>query len=95
MSGFVKFSSQVPELVLERFRYFTHGHMQLVCTGALVWYLNADKRTQRLYRDWARGIAEGYATIETPPEGVTDLLPLKPRTRPKTAGKRGKRASTT
>ena len=92
MSRFTKFSSQVPEVVRERFMELQHGDKQLVCTGALVWYFNADEETRRLYRDWGRAIAEGYASIRTPPDGVRTLLK---RRRAKRGGSRkntGKRS---
>ena len=54
-----------------------HGHKQLACTAGLIWYFNADEETQRLYRAWAQGIAENYATIEDPPEMVKDALAKK------------------
>lgn len=37
-------------------------------TSGLIWYFNADKETQQLYRAWAQAIAEGDATIEEPPD---------------------------
>ena len=79
MARFVKFSSQVPRIVRERFMGLEHGDKQLVCTGALVWYFNADEETRRLYRDWARAIAEGYSTVEKPPDSVRVLLNLRRR----------------
>ena len=51
-----------------------HGHKQLACTAGLIWYFNADEETQRLYRAWAQAIAEGYATIEEPPEMLRAAL---------------------
>ena len=68
MSNFEKMSVQAPGLVKERFVALPHGHKQLACTGGLIWYLNADKETQQLYRAWAQSIAEGGATIEEPPD---------------------------
>lgn len=58
-----------------------HGHKQLACTAGLIWYFNADEETQRLYREWARGIAENYATIEEPPDMVKPALEKKAPTR--------------
>lgn len=92
MSRFTKFSSQVPEVVRRRFMEMQHGDKQLACTGALIWYFNADKETQRVYRDWARAIAEGYATIETPPEGVRTVLKRRGVERGKPRKKTGKRS---
>lgn len=89
MANFAKFSSQVPPVVQERFFELDHGQKQLVCTGALVWFFNADERTQRLYREWARAIAEGYATIEKPPDTVAAVLGRSgPRTRKHTGNRR-------
>ncbi|MCG8408278.1 MAG: hypothetical protein MI923_24015 [Phycisphaerales bacterium] len=58
----------------ERFVDLDHGHKQLACTGGLVWYLNADEETKKIYRIWAQDIAEGSATIETPSKIVTTAL---------------------
>lgn len=74
MARFAKFNSQVPEVVRERFMQEEHGHKQLACTSGLIWYFNADDETKRLYRAWAQAIAEGYATIEEPPDMVKAAL---------------------
>lgn len=74
MAKFTKFNSQVPECVQGRFSQIEHGQKQIACTAALIWYLNADDRVQRLYREWARAIAEGFATIEEPPDTVAAVL---------------------
>ena len=77
MTEFTKLSVQVPGVVRDLFVDLKHGHKQLACTAGLLWYFNADERTQRLYRDWARAIAEGYATIEEPPDTVSAVLRQK------------------
>ena len=74
MAKFTKFNSQVPESVQARFSEIEHGQKQIACTAALIWYLNADDRVQRLYREWARAIGEGHATIEEPPDTVAAVL---------------------
>lgn len=74
MAKFTKFNSQVPESVQVRFSEIEHGQKQFACTAALVWYLNADERLQRLYREWARAIGEGHATIQEPPDSVAAVL---------------------
>jgi hypothetical protein len=74
MARFTKFNSQVPDTVRERFMQEEHGHKQLACTSGLIWYFNADEETKRLYRAWAQAVAEGYATIEEPPEMVKAAL---------------------
>lgn len=51
MAKFTKFNSQVPESVQTRFSEIEHGQKQIACTAALIWYLNADERVQRLYRE--------------------------------------------
>ncbi len=66
MAGFVKLSVQVPEAVRERLAGLGHGQNQLACTGALLWYFNADPETQRRYRSWAQAVADGEATIDSP-----------------------------
>lgn len=83
---FQKLSVQVPPLVRELFVDLDHGHKQLAVTGGLLWYFNSDEDTQRLYRAWASGIAEGFATIEEPPPevvGALKELAKKTRSRPK------------
>jgi hypothetical protein len=75
----MKFGSQLPEAIYERFFELDHGHKQVVCAAALVWYFNADPETQRVYREWARAISEGFATIEQPPETVRSFLESRRR----------------
>ena len=87
MSNFEKLSVQVPELVRDRFVNLQHGRKQLACTAGLVWYFNADEETQQLYRAWAQAIAEGYATIDKPPDMLKPALgkaPTPPRRSKKT-----------
>ncbi|MGD8454675.1 MAG: hypothetical protein PVJ57_22910 [Phycisphaerae bacterium] len=81
MGKLTKFNSQVPEAVQELFAQIDHGQKQVACTAALIWYFNADEDTQRLYREWARALVEGYATIDRPPESVAAVLSkgAKPR----------------
>ena len=67
MAKFTKLSVQVPPPVRERFIELEHGQKQLVVSGALIWYFNADQEAQRVYRAWAQSVAEGHATIEEPP----------------------------
>ena len=74
MSNFEKMSVQAPGLVKERFGALPHGHKQLASTAGLIWYFNADKETQQLYRAWAQSIAEGGATIEEPPDMLKPAL---------------------
>ncbi len=74
VAKFTKFNSQVPESVQARFSQIGHGQKQIACTAALIWYLNADERVQRLYREWARAIGEGHATIEEPPDTVAAVF---------------------
>jgi len=77
MNKYVKFGSQVPKAVFERFFELDHGQKQTVCTASLIWYFNADAQTQRVYREWARAIAEGFATIEEPPDTLRAFLKKK------------------
>lgn len=74
MARFIKFNAQVPEAVRERFMLEEHGHKQLACTSGLIWYFNADEETKRLYRAWSQAVAEGYATIDKPPEMLKAAL---------------------
>lgn len=89
MAKFTKLSVQVPGVVRERFVDLEHGHKQLACTSGLIWYFNADEETRRLYRAWAQAIAEGYATIEEPPEMLKGALE-KRALRPVPRRKKGK-----
>jgi len=90
MSNFKKLSVQVPEVVKQIFINLEHGQKQLACTAGLIWYLNLDEETQRLYRIWAQAIAEGYATIEDPPELIRSAL-KKQVAEPGAGAKKGKR----
>ncbi len=74
---YVKFGSQLPEAIHERFAELEYGEKRIACTGALLWYFTADEETKRLYREWARAIAEGFATIEEPPNTVATILRQK------------------
>jgi len=92
MTNAKKFSSQVPEVIFNRFFDLDHGQKQVVCTAALVWYFNADPQTQRVYREWARAITEGFATLDEPPETVRAFLQSR---RKRAAGGPPKKASRT
>ncbi len=74
MRGFMKLSVQVPEEVREQYMELDYGYKRLACTSGLIMYFNADEETQRLYRVWAQAIAEGYATVDDPPEMVRTML---------------------
>ncbi len=77
MSNFTKLSVQVPGPVKERFVDLDHGRKQLACTAGLIWYFNADEETQQLYRAWAQAIAEGYGTIDKPPDMLKPAIEKK------------------
>lgn len=77
MASFSKLSVQVPEVVREQYMELEYGYKRLACTSGLIMYFNADEETQRLYRAWAQAIAEGYATIEEPPDMVAAVLRQK------------------
>ena len=77
MASFSKLSVQVPEVVREQYMKLEYGYKRLACTSGLIMYFNADEETQRLYRAWAQAIAEGYATIEKPPDMVAAVLRQK------------------
>ena len=64
-----------------------HGHKQLACTAGLIWYFNADEETQQLYRAWALAIAEGYGTIDKPPDMLKPAFEKKTPTPPRRAKK--------
>ena len=85
MGKLTKFNSQVPEAVQDLFSQIDHGQKQFACTAALIWYFNAGEQTQRLYREWARALVEGHATIEQPPESVAAVFSksVTPRRRKK------------
>jgi hypothetical protein len=74
MARFTKLSVQVPGGVREFLVDLEHGPKQLACTAGLLWYFNVDEMTQRLYRERARAIAKGCATIEEPPDIVAAVL---------------------
>ncbi len=74
MASFSKLSVQVPEVVREQYMELEYGYKRLACTSGLIMYFNADEETQRLYRAWAQAIAEGYATIDEPPDMLKAAL---------------------
>lgn len=74
MAKFTKLSVQVPEVVREQYMELEYGYKRLACTSGLIMYFNADEETQRLYRAWAQAVAEGYATIDEPPEMLKAAL---------------------
>lgn len=71
---YVKFGSQLPEAIYERFTALEHGQKRTACAASLLWYFTTAPETARVYREWARAIAEGLATIEKPPETVAAVL---------------------
>ena len=71
---YVKFGSQLPEAIHDKFSELEYGDKRLACAAALVWYFNADSEERRLYREWARAIAEDCATIDRPPDTVAAIL---------------------
>jgi hypothetical protein len=71
---YVKFGSQLPEAIYERFAALGHGEKRTACAAGLLWYFSIDPETARLYREWARAIADGLATMERPPETVAAAL---------------------
>ena len=88
--GYKKFGSQLPDGIYERFTELEHGDKRIVCAASVLWYFNADAEVTRLYREWARAIAEGSATIEEPPESVQTSLE-KRGLKVSRRGKKGKR----
>ncbi len=74
MAKFTKLSVQVPEVVRQEYMELEYGYKRLACTSGLIMYFNADEETQRLYRAWAQAVAEGYATIDEPPEMLKAAL---------------------
>ena len=90
MASFSKLSVQVPEVVREQYMELAYGYKRLACTSGLIMYFNADEETQRLYRAWAQAIAEGYATIEEPPDMLKAAL-KKRASQPPPRRKKGKR----
>lgn len=87
--GYKKFGSQLPDGIYEHFTQLEHGDKRIVCAAAILWYFNADAEVARLYREWARAIAEGLATIEEPPESVQASLKKRGLSIPR-RGKKGK-----
>lgn len=71
---YIKFGSQLPEALYERFAELEHGDKRIACAAALLWYFTTEPEVARLYREWARAITEGFATIEEPPETVKTAL---------------------
>lgn len=90
MAKFTKLSVQVPEVVREQYMELEYGYKRLACTSGLIMYFNADEETQRLYRAWAQAVAEGYATIDKPPEMLKAALE-KRASQPPSRRKKGKR----
>lgn len=74
MASFTKLSVQVPEVVRKQYMDLEYGYKRLACTSGLIMYFNADEETQRVYRAWAQAIAEGYATMEQPPDMLKPAL---------------------
>ena len=64
-----------------------YGYKRLACTSGMIMYFNADEETKRLYRAWAQAIAEGYATLNEPPDMIKAALE-KQTTSPPTAAKK-------
>ncbi len=87
---YVKFGSQLPETIYQRFADLGHGDKRVACAAALLWYFTAEPEVTRLYREWVRAIAEGFATIEEPPDTVRTALE-KRALDPPPRGKRGRR----
>ncbi len=71
---YIKFGSQLPEALYERFAELGHGDKRVACAAALLWYFTTEPEVARLYREWARAITEGFATIEEPPDTVKAAL---------------------
>ena len=67
---YIKFGSQLPETIHQCFANLDHGDKRVACAAALLWYFTAEPEVTRLYREWARAIAEDLATIEKPPDTV-------------------------
>lgn len=91
MAKFTKLNVQVPEVVREQYMALEYGYKRLVCTSGLIMYFNADEETQRLYRAWAQAVAEGYATVDKPPEmlkAALDKRALQPPPQRKKGSKR-------
>ncbi len=71
---YVKFGSQLPEAIYERFADLGHGDKRVACAAAFLWYFTTEPEVTRIYREWARAITEGFATIEEPPDTVKAAL---------------------
>lgn len=74
---YLKFGSQLPRTIHEKFSSLDYGEKRVASAAAFVWYFNADPEVRRLYREWARAIAEDCATIEKPPDTVAAILGKK------------------
>jgi hypothetical protein len=70
MARQVKIASQLPEEVHQLYFELDHGQKQLACAAGLLMYFAQDEQVQWAYREWARAIAEGRATIGKPPEAL-------------------------
>ncbi len=79
MARYVKIASQLPEEVYDRYFQLEHGQKQLACAAGFLMYFSYDADTQWLYREWARAIAEGRATMDKPPEAIKKLLGKQPK----------------
>jgi len=77
-------------LIFVRFAELGHGDKRVPCAAALLWYFTTEPEVRRLYREWARAIAEGFATIEEPPDTVAAILAQRSPKLPR-AKKTGKR----
>lgn len=78
MARYVKIASQLPDALHERYFALEHGHKQLACAAGFLMYFACDSDTQWMYREWARAIAEGRSTVDTPPEALRKLIASKP-----------------
>ena len=79
---YVKFGSQLPQAIYDKFTELDYGDKRLACAAALLWYFTTEPQVKRLYREWARAIVEDCATIENPPDTVALLLsPKNPKSR--------------
>ena len=77
MAKKVKFSSELPEEIYERYFALEHGQKQLACGAGLLLYFACDEDTQWAYREWARAIVEGHGTMESPPRRLRSVLEAK------------------
>lgn len=71
---YVKFGSQLPKSLHEQFAKLDHGDKRIACGAAMLWYFTVDPEVRRLYREWARAIVEGFATVDQPPETIAAAL---------------------